>query len=406
MFSFFSKSGERSEGERVYFDYAAATPLALEVKEAMEPYWQKDFANASAIHKEGQAARKAVEDARGDMAKVLRCRAPEITFTSGGTESNNLAIFGVVEAKVQSGTPYSEIEVISTLIEHPSVLEALKVLENRGVVVRYVPVDEGGRIVDSEFRQLLNEKTLLIVFSYVNSEVGVIENVKHLTHIVRRYKTEHTEQELFVHLDASQAPLWLPCQSDSLGVDLMTLDGGKMYGPKGVGILMHKGYVPITHQTFGGDQESGLRAGTENTALIVGMARAMARANARALERSEEVSKLRDVLIEKLEKEIVGVHLNGSREHRVANNVNISIKGVDGEYAVVWLDNNGVAASTKSACSGAKGGGSHVVRTLTEDEGRSMETIRLTLGEETTEKDLEKVIAVLKEHEKLVRNSK
>ena len=398
MSHFLKVFGERNNPSSIYLDYAAATPVRREVMDSMQPYYRDCYANPSAIHKEGQRAREAVETARKKVADTLATRPDEITFTSGGTEANNLAILGVVEAAIRKGRSPSDIKIISTPIEHPSVLESLEKIKEIGVHVVYIPVDEGGRIVRTKLKEYIDTKTLLVTFAYVNSEVGVVEDVKRITHQVRLFKKEHSKAELYVHLDASQAPLWLPCKVNSLGVDLMTLDSGKVYGPKGVGVLVHKAQVPVYAQTYGGDQESELRAGTENVAGVVGCATALNIAQEHYEKRSEKVSKLRDYLIEGLTQNIEKVFLNGSREHRVANNVNISAEGIDGEYAVVTLDVRGVAASTKSACSGAKGGGSHVVRTLTGDNTRAEETIRFTLGEGTTVHELDIAIRILKDH--------
>ncbi|MBI4086543.1 cysteine desulfurase [Candidatus Kaiserbacteria bacterium] len=385
--------------DRIYLDYAAATPVRPEVFAAMQPYFSERFANPSAIHEEGRVARAAVEAARAIVAKLLKIRLEEVTCTSGGTEANNLALFGVVEAAVAGGAHPKDIEVISTMIEHPSVLEALDVLEKRGVGVRLAPVTEEGRIDMRGFETLLSPKTLLVTFAYVNSEVGVVEDVKRVVRTVREYERKSAEgRKVFIHLDASQAPLWLPCAMDALGVDLMTLDAGKCYGPKGAGVLAHKRHVPLRSQSFGGDQEGGLRAGTENVPLIVGCAEALHIAQENYEERADKVGALRDFFFKTLEEKIPNVLINGSREHRVANNCNISIPGIDGEFAVVTLDTHGIAASTRSACAGGKGSGSHVVAAITHDADRAGNTIRFTLGEETTREDLVHVAMALSEH--------
>jgi cysteine desulfurase len=392
---------------RIYLDYAAATPARPEVLSAMQPYFADDFANASAIHAEGQKARAALRAARATIAKLLKIRAEEVTFTSGGTEGNNLAIFGVVDAAIAQGFALRDLEIITTMIEHPSVLEALDALEKRGIGVRRAPVTEEGRIDANAFRELLSPKTLLVTFAYVNSEIGVIEDVKRIVRTVREYERKYeegderksgAERRIFVHLDASQAPLWLPIAMDALGVDLMTLDAGKCYGPKGVGVLAHRRHVPIRSQSFGGDQEGGLRAGTENVPLIVGCAEALRIAQESHEKRADEVGALRDLFFTELQRVIPHVLINGSREHRVANNCNISIPGVDGEFAVVTLDAHGIAASTRSACAGNQEGGSHVVAAITGDKERAHNTIRFTLGEETTEEDLRRTVKILSEH--------
>lgn len=396
MFDWLSRLGAKKETGRIYLDYAAATPVHSSVMEAMAPYFSDVFANPGAIHADGQRAREAVDAARLRIARVLSVRSEEVTFVSGGTEANNLALFGVVEAAHRAGRAYTDMEIISTQIEHPSILEALGALAERGVVVHYAPVDTEGLIDREAFDALLSARTLLVSVAYVNSEVGVVQEVKRLSRIVR--KAQQGTQHILFHIDASQAPLWLPCSLEQLGVDLMTLDAGKCYGPKGVGVLAHKRHVPIVPYLYGGDQERGLRPGTENVPLVVGAAAAIERACVGHEARAKSVSALRDTFISELETTIPHVMLNGSRTHRVANNCNISIGGVDGEFAVVTLDVHGIAASTRSACAGGSGSGSHVVRTLYTDEARAASTIRCTLGEETTSRALSRAAAILRTH--------
>ncbi len=390
---------------RIYLDYAAATPVRDEVFEAMRPYFRDAFANPSAIHEEGRVARKAVDDARATIASLLKIRAEEVTLTSGGTEANNLAILGLVDAAVAQGVVPRDIEIISTAIEHPSVLKALDVLKKRDVTVHFVPVDSGGLIDIKALVKLLSPKTLLVTFAYVNSEVGVVQDVRRIVRTIREtergaVKEGGKKDETYVHIDASQAPLWLPCAMDSLGVDMMTLDAGKCYGPKGVGVLARRRHVLLAPNIFGGDQEQGLRPGTENVPLIVGCAHAFAAAQEpqRLETRARKVSTLRDLLFDELEKTIPEILTNGSREHRVANNCNISIPGIDGEFAVVTLDTHGIAASTRSACAGGKGSGSHVVAAITGDQQRANNTVRFTLGEETTKEEILRTVEILSQH--------
>lgn len=379
---------------RVYLDYAAATPVRPSVREAMERHFSDIFANPSAIHKEGREARRAVEESRETVGRILKIRREDVVFTSGGTESNNLAIFGVIEAVRTRGVQYEDMEIISTEIEHPSILQALNVCAQRGVVVRYAPVDKDGRMIMSAFQELLSEKTVLVTCAYANSEVGVVQDVKRITRMVRALG----DARPLVHLDASQAPLWLPLAMDMLGVDMMTLDAGKCYGPKGVGILAYRHTVALQPVVYGGDQEHGLRPGTENVPLIVGCAHALKIAHEDREARVSRMVELRDYFIDLLVKKIPQAVVNGSREHRIANNINISIPGIDGEFAVVTLDVQGVAVSTRSACAGGTGGGSHVVRVLTGDGERAASTIRCTLGEETTRRDIDRAVSVLAAH--------
>ena len=385
--------------KRIYLDYAAATPVRKGVFSAMKPYFSNLFANPGGIHKEGVEAKQVIEEARRAISRLLKTRAGNVIFTSGGTEANNLAILGTLEAKHAVGTPWEEMEVITTALEHPSVLKVMDVLKSRGITVQYAPVDTEGYIVLSEFSKLLSPKTVLVTIAYANSETGVVQPIKKITHAVRT-----SETKAIVHIDASQAPLWLPCQMDSLGADLMTLDGGKCYGPKGVGALVYQGDVQLASQLHGGGQESGFRAGTENTPLIVGFSEALRIAQQSWEERSIRVRVLRDLLEEKLLAALPEAVVNGGKE-RLANNVNISLPGFDTEYAVITLDAKGIAASTRSACGGADGSGSHVVRAITGDDARANATLRFTLGEETKKTDIGRVVSVLKEHIEMMRKS-
>lgn len=395
MFDFFKTYWKKER--TIHLDYAATTPVHPEVLKAMAPYWNELWANPNAIYTSGVKARNAIEAARADVARVLRVRAHDITFTSGGTEANNLAIAGIIEAAVGRGRAYGDIEIVSTLIEHPSVLETLKWYERKGVVIHYIPVSEEGCIDEKAFTTALNEKTVLSTFAYANSEVGVVQRVKQLTRIVKKFN-QANDAHVLVHLDASQAPLWLSCEMDMLGVDLMTLDAGKCYGPKGVGVLARRHGVALVPQMRGGDQEGGLRAGTENAALIIGCAHAITRAQKNWREQSAQVTKLRDFFINELERTIPNIIVNGSRIERIANNINISIPGIDTEFAVIVLDRHGIACSTKSACGGAKGNGSTVVRAMTHDDARARSTIRFTLGENSTKHEILTTVRILSDH--------
>jgi cysteine desulfurase len=382
--------------KRIYLDYAAATPTRRVVLKRMLSYFTEHFANAGAIHQEGVAINNAVKEARKEMAQTLRIRPQGIVFTASGTESNNLALFGLVAKKHNSGVAYADIEVVSTHLEHASVTQVLLQLEKLGVQVKYASVDEDGMIDARQFEAYLSPKTVLVTFAYVNSEIGVIQDVGKIARIIRAYAKE-MGTKIHIHLDAAQAPLWLPCALDQLGVDSLSLDAGKCYGPKGIGVLASVHSDAYDPYLFGGGQEGGLRPGTLNTPLIIGGVAALVHAQKHHEVQSMKVMKLRDFFIQKL-LEIEGALLNGSLEHRVANNVNVSIKDIDAEFAVISLDAMGVACATKSACGGAKGDGSAVVRTITGDAARALSTIRFTLGEETTKAQLEETVSLLKKH--------
>jgi cysteine desulfurase len=385
------REGDSLAGARVYLDHAAATPTFTEVREVMLPYLGNMWGNASAIHTEGRMMREVVEDARGKVAGILGVQSTGIIFTSGGTEGNNLAIRGVVEACRRVGKDYKDMEIVTTEIEHPATTNTLRYLESRGVVIQTVPVDGSGRIVLDELKKKVNNQTILVAISYINSEIGTIERVGHVKRVIQE-KNKHT----LLYVDAAQAPLWVPCELSRLKADIMTFDGGKCGGPQGIGILAMVKHINLAPYTFGGGQERGCRAGTEPVAQIVGMAKALEIAQRDHLARSESIASIRNEAINKIQSLVPGVLVNGATDDvRVANNINISIPGLDSEYAVVILDTHGVAVSTKSACSSAGGGQSAVVLAISGDISRASSTLRITLGPSTTLSDIEYFILKL-----------
>ena len=383
---------------RVYLDYAAATPLSTKAFVAMKPFLMESFGNASAIHQEGARSRRAVEEARERTARALQVRPEFITFTSGGTESNNLAIIGTVEHLLRGGKSLSDMEIVTTKIEHPSVMNTMRALEARGVVIKYVGVDAKGFVSLSELQALLSEKTVLFSVAYANSEIGVIQKV----HAIKKVLTaaeKKFETKILFHLDAAQAPLWVSCQFDSLYTDMLALDVGKCHGPKGVGILVRSRRVVVSPTLYGGGQENGLRPGTENVAGIVGASVALEEAQKDFKTRAEKTTRVRDAAIEYILKEIPEAILNGpTGDERLANNINISLLGLDTEFATVVLDKHGFAVSTKSACAGAGGGESAVVKAISADQSRSASTLRISLSPETTLSDIKDLTKVLKCH--------
>jgi cysteine desulfurase len=390
--------------KRIYLDWAASTPLLPAAKAAMEQCLLENFGNPSAIHKEGQIARNAVEQARVAVASAVQVRPEFITFTSGGTEGNNLAIFGVVESLAQQGRTYESMCVVTTKIEHPSVDEAFVALERRGVQVRYVRVTETGKVDLEQLRTLLDETVILFSTALINSEIGTIQPARAIHKILHAAEVKYGTN-IFFHLDAAQAPLWLNCQFDSLAADFVTLDAAKCCGPKGVGVLIRSRrseLVPVVH---GGGQESGLRPGTENVVGIVGAAIAIKEAQVEYQTRAESVAAVRDQAVEHIQVELPQAQLNGAvGDERVANNINISIPGLDTEFAAVVLDKHGFAVSTKSACSGAGGGASTVVLETTKDSARSAATLRITLGPDTTLKQLHALTKTLRVHVEQMNN--
>lgn len=386
---------QTSMSNRVYLDYAAATPVRAEVQAVIVEHVAATYGNASAIHQEGQQAKAVLEAARKHVAETAKIRPEGVIFTGSGTESNNLAIIGVIEALHQAGRAYSDMEIVSTKIEHPSVLATLSALEHKGVQVLYANLTETGLIDQEQFKQQLSPQTVLCTFAYANSEVGVVQPLRALSRIIKAYSKKEGTSIVF-HTDAAQAPLWLSCTLEALGVDMLSLDAGKCYGPKGVGILLTRGKVSLTAVLFGGSQEAGLRPATENVPSIAGAAEAFALAQAEYTVQAERITKLRNEAIATLST-LEGVVVNGDEIERIANNINISLLGYDSEFAVVSLDAVGIACSTRSACAGADGGGSSVVRAIYNDEARAQSTIRFTLGLKTTATDLARIKPALQD---------
>jgi len=374
--------------KRIYMDYAASTPVDADVLKVMMPYFAEDFGNANSIHEEGVKAKEVLDSARKSVADVLNARSEEIIFTSGGTESNSLAIVGSIDDIKNS-------HAVTSTIEHPSVLEVFKALEKQGLDVTYVGVDESGVVNPKDVRDAIRENTILVSIMYVNNEIGTIQPVSEIAKAVRSKKKEYNSNILF-HTDASQAPLYLSLNTLKLGVDMMTLGGQKMYGPKGVGCLYVKKGVKISSIVKGRNQEGGIRAGTENVPLIVGFTKALELAEKNRENETRRVAELRDYFIEELNNKIPEVKLNGSREERVANNVNIYIPNIDGEFFTILLDSKGIACSTKSACKvDDEDEGSYVIEALGHSKERSKSSLRFSLGKTTTRKDIDYVVQTL-----------
>ncbi len=399
MFSIFRAAASESQSKRrVYLDYAAASPLSPRARAAMMDFFDTRYGNASAIHTEGQAARHAIEDSRKEMARMVEVQPSQVFFTSGGTESNNLAIRGLIEQYHRLGRAYEDVEVITTLIEHPATKKTVEALSQLGVVVKYVGVDSNGMIKQIDLADALSDKTVLVCVSYVNSEIGTIEAIGAIGRLLQK-----VAPETLLFVDAAQAPLWLPCVLPQLRADIIAFDAGKFGGPQGVGMLVLSKRVKLEAVTFGGGQERGLRPGTEPGALIVGAVVAFVDAQRNHQTRSEQIMKVRDYALTELSKAIPGLFINGAvGERRVANNINISIPGLDSEYAVITLDVHGVAASTKSACSSVGGGISTVVMETTADINRAASTLRFTLGPDTTTTDIDIMIKILATHLSLI----
>ncbi len=378
----------------VYLDHAAATPLDPRVAAAMEPYGSMTYANAGALHAMGVAARSAVADARRTVASAAGVQAEEVVFTSGGTESNNLALVGVVRRRIREGSKPQDIHIITSAIEHASILDCARALEETGVSVTVLPVDTEGRVRVGDLLSALRPETVLVSVMLASNEIGTIQPIGELARALAKVRKERSGIYPLLHTDASQAPAWLSCNAHALGVDLMTLDGQKLGGPKGIGALVRLKHVPLEPVLYGGNQEFGLRPGTPPTQLIIGFAEALRLAQDERASYVSTIRELRDNFMSAVEQVFPDAELHGARgDGRMPNNINFSIPGIDGERIVLGLDVRGVAASTRSACMLGEAPGSVVVRALGKGDDAARGAVRFTLGRATTASDVEYALA-------------
>ncbi len=374
----------------VYLDHAASTPLDMEVFSAMEPYFKEHFGNPSSFHMKGKVARDAVEEARGRVAGVLEVRADEIVFTGSGTESDNLAILGIARANKAQGK-----HIISCKAEHEAVLEALEALEKEGFEITLLTPDRDGRVNEEDVLDAIRKDTILVTLMYANNEIGTVHPLADIGKAIASYRKEQNALFPLFHTDACQAPGMLPLNVASLHVDALTLNGSKMYGPKGVGVLYVRRGIKVSPLVYGGSQEGGKRPGTENVAGIVGLGVALERAEEQREVLVERLTSLRDALISGIEERIQKIRVNGHRVERLANNVNISFMDVEGEALLLYLDAKGVYGATGSACTSQSLDPSHVILALGVPYEVAHGSIRFTLGRSTTKEDIDYVLEVL-----------
>jgi len=363
--------------KKIYLDYAATTPTDPEVIKAMEPYFFEKFGNPSSIHSFGQEAKGAIEEAREKLASFLGARPDEIIFTSGGTESNNFAIEGVAYAQKKKGN-----HIITTAIEHHAIIEPCKLLEKRGFKVTYVNPDKYGLVSPSDIKKAITDKTILVSVMHANNEIGTIEPIVEIGKITR-------DKGISFHTDAVQTVGHIPVNVDDLNADLLSLSGHKFYGPKGVGVLYVRKGTRIERFLHGGDQERGRRASTHNTSGIVGLGRAIELCQDKMTDEANFQLRLRDKLIKEILSRISDVYLNGHPTLRLPNNVNFSIKYIEGESILLNLDMLGIAASTGSACTSTSLEPSHVLLAIGLSHEIAHGSLRLTLGRWTKEDDID-----------------
>jgi cysteine desulfurase len=371
----------------VYFDHAAATPLDPKVFTAMKPFFSVDFYNPSASYLLAQKVKQRLEKARAKVAHWLGCKASEIIFTAGGTEANNLAIKGVMDA-------FPGSEIITSSIEHESVHEPAALYDHK-----IAPVLADGTLNVPALVDLITDKTVLISVMYANNEIGTVQPIKtiasQLTLIKKQRQKDGNKLPLYLHTDAAQAANYLDLHVSRLGVDLMTLNGGKIYGPKQSGTLYIKSGVVLKPQILGGGQERGLRSGTENVGSVIGFAKALDVTQTIRKDEAERLSKLQGLFFRLLNDEIEDIIINGSRRRRLPNNVHFSIPGQDNERLLVLLDEQGIYASAGSACSASDDEPSHVLKAIGVLDDLAQASLRFSMGRSTSEADIRKAVSTL-----------
>lgn len=368
-----------------YFDHAATTGVKEAVLKEMLPYFNIEYGNASSIYGIGRRAKRAIEEARGKVAKVINAKPNEIYFTGCGSESDNLAIKGIARAMREKGN-----HIITSKIEHHAVLNSCKSLEQEGFVVTYLNVDEKGLINLQELKDSITDKTILITIMTANNEIGTVEPIEEIGKIAK-------EKNIYFHTDSVQAIGNIKIDVQKMNIDSLSMSAHKFYGPKGVGALYVREGVPFTKIQDGGHQEKDKRAGTENTAGIVGLGKAIELAYKNIDEYNNKLQGLRDYYIKKVETEIPDAILNGDRIKRLPGNANISFKNVDGGDLLLKLDENGICASTGSACNTGSAAPSHVLVAIGLQPEYLQGSLRTTFGEDNSKDDVDYLIKYLKQ---------
>jgi cysteine desulfurase len=372
------------KGKRIYMDHAATTPVDKDVLKTMTPYFSEKFGNASSIHGYGQDAKQALEASRTSVAKLIGAQPDEIIFTSGGTESDNLAVRGAALAEKERS---DKNHIITSKIEHDAVLHAVEQLGRQGFDVTVLTVDKHGLVNPADVEKAITAKTCLVSIMFANNEIGTIQPIAEIGRICR-------EKGVLFHTDAVQAYGKLPIDVKKLNVDMLSASAHKLYGPKGVGCLYVRSGIKLRPQNIGGGHEQGRRSGTENIAGIVGLAKASDIAGKNMKRWAEKETRLRDLMIKGLLK-IPDSRLNGHPRKRLPNNVNVAFSGIEGESMIVHLDMKGIAASTGSACSSKSLEPSHVLLAIGLKPADAHGSLRLSLGKGNKSEEVEYVIREL-----------
>jgi len=366
----------------IYLDHASTTPTDPEVVQAMLPYFSEEYGNPATVYSLGLSAASAVQQARESIAASIGAEADEIYFTSGGTESDNWAIMGAADAQQKKGR-----HLVTSAIEHHAVLETIEFLEKRGWEMTKVPVDGGGRVDPEEVRKAIRPETVLVSIMHGNNEVGTIQPIAEIGKITR-------EAGVLFHSDVVQTAGKMPLDVNDLNVDMLSMSAHKFYGPKGVGLMYMRKRARITPYFHGGGQERSRRAGTLNVPGIVGMAKAFELCQARMMDDATREAELRDRLWKGLSENIEAIYINGTMEHRLPNNLNVRLDGIEGESMILMLDMEGICVSSGSACTTGSLEPSHVLLGLGIPQELAHGSLRVTLGRSTTGEHIDHFIEV------------
>lgn len=373
--------------KKIYLDFAAATPMDPAVYTAMAPYFTTNFYNPSATYLSAKSVSKDINETRGRIARWLGCRPNEVKFTAGGTEANNLAINGVMRE-------YPTGNVLMSAVEHESVLKPAEQHKHR--IIKVMP---DGRVDLNDLKKKIDDKTVLVSVMYANNEIGTIQPLKDVAEMIDQIRDERKKSNntlpLYFHTDACQAANYLDLHVHRLGVDLMTINGGKIYGPKQSGALYIKTGTKIQPQILGGGQENGMRSGTENVPAIIGLAAALDIAQANRREESDRLNVLQQYFIKQLQEKLPGSVINGSKTRRLPNNLHLTIPGQDNERLMMMLDEQGIMCATGSACSASAEEPSHVLSAIGISKKDAQASLRFTMGRTTTKNDITRVISTL-----------
>ena len=403
--------------KKIYFDHSATTPVDKQVFKAMLPYFSDIFGNASSIHSFGQEALAGVDKARQHVADFLHCDSDEIIFTSGATESDNLAIKGVINALIKQGKKYKDMHVITSLVEHDAVLEPFMELEKIGVEVTYLPVRNNGAVDIEEFKKAIRVNTVFVSIMWVNSEVGAIMPIRAIGKVIKKInnkrlndwkKTRPKERgekpsAIIFHTDATQAINFINCDIKWNYIDFLSMSGHKIYGPKGVGVLYRKQNIPFLALQKGGHHENNFRSGTLNVSGIVGLGAAVSslgvgkkgESSKKQEENNKKIVSVRDYLVSEIQKNISDVILNTDRESSTPSHAHFSFLGVEGESVLMSLDLEGIAVSTGSACASGSLKASHVLIAMGIKVEIAHTSIRFTFGKSNTKAEVDKTVKIL-----------